>query len=216
MPISFDAIPAQWRMPLFWAEIDPSMAGLPIIRQPILLVGSMVTEEDALPSQTPGIAVPNVPKPIGTQAQADREYGEGSELASMFRASFANNFAHEIWALPVAPLTGSTAATGTVAINTVPTEAGMLHVYIAGHHVGVAVGTTDTPASIATALAAAINDDHSLPVVAAAATGTVTLTCKTKGVNGNDITVQLNYYGKIGGQELPPEAMDASTAATSP
>ena len=23
MPISFDNIPAQWRMPLFWAEVDP-------------------------------------------------------------------------------------------------------------------------------------------------------------------------------------------------
>src|SRR5262249_53968400 len=64
--------------------------------------------------------------------------------------------------------------------------------------------TTDTPTSIAAALAAAINEDHSLPVTATAAVGVVTLKCRTKGINGNDITVQLNYYGKLGGQELPP------------
>jgi phage tail sheath gpL-like len=204
MPISFDSIPANWRMPLFWAEIDPSMAGLPIVRQPILLVGSMITESDATTGVTAGIAVPDVPRPIGTQAEADHQYGEGSELACMFAASFANNFAQEIWALPVAPLAGSIAATGDISIDAVPTEAGMLHLYIAGHHVGIVCGTTDTPDTIATALAAAINDIPSLPVTAAAATDTVTLTCKTKGVNGNDISLTLNYYGKVGGQALPP------------
>lgn len=209
MPISFDTIPAQWRMPLFWAEVDPSMAGLPIIRQPILLVGSMIAEPEAgdpaLPAGVdPGIALPNIPKPIGTQAQADREYGQGSELASMFAASFANNFAHEIWALPVAPLAGSTAAAAQITILTPPSEAGMVHLYIGGHHVGIAVGTTDTPTTIAAALAAAINDEPNLQVVATAAAGVVTVTCKTRGKNGNDITLVLNYYGKIGGQELPP------------
>ena len=215
MPISFDTIPAQWRMPLYWVEVDPSMAGLPIIRQPALLVGSMIADPDntdiydtpeaALPAGVfPGDAVPNVPKPIGTQAQADRAYGEGSELASMVRAFLANNFAHELWCLPMAPLAGSTAATGTIKMDTVAIEAGMLHLYIAGHHVGIVIGTTDTVDNIATNLAEAINDDTTLPVIATSATDTVTITAKQRGVNGNDITVQTNYFGKIGGQEYPP------------
>jgi phage tail sheath gpL-like len=215
MPISFDAIPAQWRMPLFWAEVDPSMAGLPIVRDPILLVGSMIadptdttiypTPDPALPTGVvPGIAVPNIPKPIGTQAQADREYGMGSELASMFAACVANNFAHETWCLPVAPLAGSEASSGTITVVAPATEAGMIHLYIAGHHVGIAIGTTDLIADIATQLAAAINANPKLPVVATSAAAVVTLTAKTRGDNGDDITVQLNFYGKIGGQELPP------------
>src|SRR6187549_1635262 len=115
-PISFDQIPSNWRMPLFWAEVDPSMAGLPIVRQIMLLVGTMITEPDPvgppieppLPAGViPGTGVPNVPKPIGTQAQADREYGRGSELANMVRAFLANNFAHEMWCLPVPPAPGS-------------------------------------------------------------------------------------------------------------
>jgi phage tail sheath gpL-like len=285
MPISFDQIPAQWRMPLFWAEVDPSQAGFPIVRQPALLVGAMmvstkkisdavvpagaggtgyvvgdtisvgggsvltvatvtagaiatltVTDEGsmasgALPTNPvaastltgagfdsyvnvtwvddavvpgSGIGVPNVPKPIGTQAQADREYGRGSELATMVSAFLGNNFAHEMWCLPVPPAPGSVAAAATIKVISPATEAGIIHLYIAGHHVdSIVVGTTDTPTTIAAIIAARIEDDQTLPVHATAAVDTVTITCKTAGVNGNDIQLGLNYYGKIGGEELP-------------
>jgi hypothetical protein len=43
MPISFDQILLNGACRLlFWAEVDPSMAGLPIVRQPALLVGTMM------------------------------------------------------------------------------------------------------------------------------------------------------------------------------
>jgi phage tail sheath gpL-like len=122
----------------------------------------------------------------------------------MFRAAFANNFAQEIWAAPVVPLVGATAATANIVVTAPPTEPGTINLYIGGRNVSIAVGVTDTPTTIASALAAAINADKSLPVVATATTGTVALTCQTKGINGNDITLQLNYYGKVGGQETPP------------
>lgn len=213
-PISFDNIPANWRMPLFWAEVDPSMAGLPIVRQIMLIVGAMITVPDPvgppieppLPAGViPGTGIPNVPKPIGTQAQADKEFGRGSEISCMLAAALANNFAQETWCLPVPPAPGSTAAAGDITILTAPTEAGMLHLYIAGHHIdSIVVGTTDTPAQIATIIAARINEDTTLPVVAEAATDTVTVTCKTRGINGNDITMMVNYYGRVGGQVTPP------------
>lgn len=292
MPISFDNIPANWRMPLYWAEVDPSMAGLPIVRNIALIVGSMiaqtgkevdgatvaaggmghavndtitlnygikltvttvsagaitavtVTDPGFFPGgvATPpnplnqvlsdgiginasfdvtwvdslagdpehgGIAVPNVPKPIGTQAQADNEYGVGSELSSMVRSFLANNFAQEMWCAPVVAPHGSTQASADVVILTTPTEAGMVHLYVAGHHIdNVVVGTTDTVEIIAQRLADGINEDPTLPVVAtvkaAPDDNTITITCKTPGVNGNDITLQMNYYGKVGGEETPP------------
>ena len=208
MPISFDQIPSNWRMPLYWVEVDPSMAGLPIVRQPALLVGDMITETDKLPGTIAGVAEPNIPKPICTQAQADYMYGQGSELSSMVRAFLANNFAQEMWCLPTQPLAGSVAATGSIKFADAATEAGMVHLYIAGHHVGIVVGTTDTPQIMATNLAAAINENVNLPVLAAVSAApnddTVKVTAKTKGVNGNDISLVLNYYGKMGGQETPP------------
>ena len=286
MPISFDNIPAQWRMPLFWAEVDPSMAGFPIVRQPALIVGTMMLSTKKLSATPPtiatpgtgyavgntmtvgggtvltvatitgsgvatvtvttagslasgaipvnpvaattitgtgtgayfnltwiddvvvagsGTAIPNVPKPIGTQTQADREYGQGSELACMVDSFFKNNFAHETWCLPVPPAPGSVAASAKITVQTVPVEAGIIHLYIAGRHVdSIVVGTTDTTTTIAAIIAARINEDPTLPVRATATGPDVTITCKTLGVNGNDITLQLNYYGKVGGEELPP------------
>src|SRR4029077_12898550 len=43
MPISFAQIPANIKVPLYWVEVDPSMAGLPTLNLRALLVGTMLT-----------------------------------------------------------------------------------------------------------------------------------------------------------------------------
>lgn len=167
------------------------------------MIGADITVA-GYPSVKAGTATADVPKPIGTQAQADAEYGIGSELACMFRAFFANNFAHEVWGAPVAEPGGSAAATGTITVTAAPTEAGTIHLHIAGHHVPVGVGSTDTTTEVATAISAAINDHNLImPVWASSSAAVVTVTAKTKGLNGNDINMRVNYYGKIGGEVLP-------------
>jgi phage tail sheath gpL-like len=195
MPVSFANIPQNWRLPLYWVEVDPSKAGLPTLRQPALLVGIKTAA---------GIAPPDQAVPIGTQAQADQKFGQGSHLANMFKAFFRNNFAHEVWGLPVAePLAGTT-ATGTITITTTPPiEAGTIHLYVAGEHVPVNIGASDTPTTIATAIADEINDLDDLPVTAIGATGTVTVTAKFKGTAGNEIDLRDSYFGRVGGEELP-------------
>lgn len=200
MPISFANIPANIKVPLYWVEVDPSMAGLNTINLKALLVGIMTADGDA---------VADVPIPIGSQAQADMHFGPGSELSRMFQAYYANNFANEVWGLPVAEPPASAAATGTITVTAAPTNAGTVHLYIAGTHVPVNVMTTDTVSEIAAAIADAINTytdtigHPALPVSALAAAGVVTLTSLFKGVNGNEITVQLNYYGTIGSEMTP-------------
>jgi len=194
MPISFSQIPANIKVPLYWVEVDPSKAGLPVLKQPALIVGTMIA---------PGDATPDVPIAVGSQAQADAHFGMGSELSRMFKAYFANCFSGEVWGLPVSEPVGAVAATGTVQVMTVPTEAGTIHLYVGGEHIPVNVAATATKDEIATAIADAINEDTTLAVTAAAATDTVTLTAVWKGVGGNEITVSLNYYGTIGGEALP-------------
>ena len=193
MPISFANIPANIKVPLYWVEVDPSMAGLPSINLRALMVGVM----------TDGDAVPDVPIPIGSQAQAEARFGLGSELARMFAAYYANNFANEVWGLPVSEPVAAVPATGTITITTVPTGAGTIHLYIGGVHVPVNVTPSDTVDGIAQAIEDAINADDSLPVTASAATGVVTLTSTFKSVNANDIIVTLNHYGSRGGETLP-------------
>jgi len=195
MPISFSQIPANIKVPLYWVEVDPSKAGLPQLGLRALLVGTMIA---------PGDALPDVPIAIGSQAQADAHFGQGSELSRMFKAFYANNVANEVWGLPVGEPTGAVAATGSIQVTAAPTQAGTIHLYIGGEHIPVNIGATDTEDQIASAISDAINDNFDLPVQAAAAMGSVTLTCLWKGVGGNEITVSLNYYGTVGGETLPP------------
>jgi len=213
MPISFNNIPANWKQPLYWVEIDGSMAGYPMTHMRSLLVGTMTTKNTD--TTLNGAGVPDVPIIIGRQMDADYLFGAGSELACAFRAYFANNWANEVWALPVAESAASTQATGTITITTPPTDAGTIDLYIGGYHVPVNVAATSTATEVATAIADAINQDvvsfpgaigtpPHLPVTASAATDIVTLTAKGGGVYANGITITDSYYGKIGGEELPP------------
>ena len=194
MPISFDSIPSNWRLPLYWVETDPSMAGLPINKNPALLIGIMKTG-------APGI--PDVPTPIGSIAQLRNLYGDGSHLACMGTAFFNNNFAQETFAIGVNEPSTGTAATGTITITGPATAAGTLFLYIAGHSVDVGISSGDTATDVATNMAAAINALTTLPVTAAAALGVVTLTCNWKGDTGNDIDVRDSYYGTLGGETVP-------------
>ena len=195
MPISFANIPENIKVPLYWVEVDPSKAGLPTINLRALLVGTKITA---------GTATPNFAVPIGTQAQADAAFGQGSELARMFRAHFSNNFANEVWGLPVAEPGGAVAASANITVTQQASEAGTIHFYIAGEHVPVNIGATDTSSQIASAINVAINDLDDLPVTSTVASNIVTLTSVFKGINGNDISVKVNYYGIIGGERLPP------------
>ncbi|HEY2243463.1 MAG TPA: phage tail sheath C-terminal domain-containing protein [Xanthobacteraceae bacterium] len=178
------------------------MAGLPSINLRALLVGVMSTTE--------GSATVDVPVPIGSQAQADSNFGVGSELSRMFTRFYSNNFANEVWGLGVSPGGTASAATGTITVTAAPTAPGTLWLYVAGQLVsGINIFTTDTVPDIATSIADAINGayasgDPALPVSAVAAAGVVTLTALFDGVNGNEITVSLNYQGALGGQITPP------------
>ena len=197
MPVSFDNIPSNWRIPLYWVEVDPSMAGLPVLRQPALLVGY----------QKGGNAVANQPIMIASQLQANVAFGMGSELALMFKSFFNNSFSQEVWGLPMAEgdgIGGGTAAVGTILVSAPPTAAGTFNLYIAGFPVPVSISATDTAIVAAGKIAAAINLNTDLPCTAAnAGTATVTLTCKWKGTTGNDILMTNDYYGQAGGEALP-------------
>jgi phage tail sheath gpL-like len=157
MPISFSAIPANWRVPLYWAEVDSSMAGLPSFRLPALLAGIMLPEGDAAES---------VPIPIATQSQADARYGQGSEMSRMFKAFFKGNFANEVWGVGCKEPTAGAKAVGVISVNAAATEAGTIHLYVGADHVPINIGSADSEDDIADAIADAINARGDLPVVA--------------------------------------------------
>jgi len=204
MPISFDNIPASWKLPLYWVEADPSFAGLPIVKDPALIIGTM---------SATGSGPPDVPTPIGSLAHARDLYGQGSQLAGMMEAFFNNNFAQETWAVGVAEPSAGTAATGTITVTGPATDAGSVFFYIAGHPVQVGISVGDTADAIATNIAAAITADPDLPVTAAATTNVVTVTCRWKGATGTDIDLRDSYYGALGGETIPSGVSFAYPAA---
>ena len=190
-------IPTNWKLPLFWAVVDGSQAGNISESQPALLVGQM------LPA---GTAVLNVPIPVGTVAQAQALFGIGSMLERMFTRFFAGNTTQQIWCLPVPEPAAGQAAAGSIAFTASALQSGVLSTYIAGQKVAISVFSTDTAAGIATNLVSAINATKTLPVTAAVDgtnTAKVNLTCRWKGLTGNDVDIRFNYLGLYGGEATP-------------
>lgn len=197
MPVSFNSIPANWRMPLYWVEVDPSMAGYPRSRLTSLIIGTM---------RATGTAIPNVPIPVPSQADARQLFGYGSMLDAMVESFTKNNFSQELWVVPIAEAAAGQAATGTITVTAPATSSGTLPVYIAGRRVQTSVMAGETIAVTGGDIAKAINADPSMPVIATTSTTDaplVTLTCKWKGVEGNEIDVRLAYGGALASEQVP-------------
>ncbi|MCA8260812.1 phage tail sheath subtilisin-like domain-containing protein [Burkholderia multivorans] len=193
MTVPFKQIPQNIRTPLFFAEIDNSRANTAVTNQRALLIGPMTT----------GAAAANIPLLSAGTGDANNQFGANSVLALMTSTYRQNDQFGELWCLPVADASGAVAATGTIAFTAGPTANGTISLYIADQLVSVPVTQGMTTAQIATAVAAAINLIPSMPVTAAAATNTVTLTAANKGLVGNDIDIRFNKQGAAGGEVLP-------------
>lgn len=192
--ISFSQIPSNVRVPLFYAEMDNSQAGYFTQNQRTLLIGQKLAA---------GTAAANTPYLVSRTDEAKTLFGIGSMLARMHEIYRLNDSFGEVWCIALSDNGAGVAATGTVAITGPATGAGTLNLYIGSQRVQVAVAASDSATTVAAALAAAINADTTLPVTAAAVTGTVTCTARHKGTLGNDIKLILNYRGNLGGEVTP-------------
>lgn len=196
--VSFKSVPSNVHVPLFYAEMDNSAANTAQDGAPALLIGM------ALPDA--GIAT-NELVIMPSANLAGKLFGRGSQLARMVAAYRKVDPFGELWviALPDGP---GTAAKGTVSLSGVATSAGSVNLYVGTSRVQVIVAAEDDAVTIATALVAAVNAQLDLPVSAQLSTGEgaeglVTLTATNKGVVGNSIPLALNYYGSVGGEEVP-------------
>lgn len=164
-------------------------------------------EFDIVVTQVPsGIATPNVPVPIGSLAIAKQQFGEGSMAERMVSAFLKINTTQELWVAPVSEPTAGIAATGSLIIASPVTNSGVVSFYIAGQLVQITVFTTDSVNTIASNLVAAVNALNTLPVTAAVDSvnlAKINLTCRWKGLSGNDIQMSFNYLGLAGGQSFP-------------
>ena len=203
MSISFNRIPANWKLPLVWIEVDPSRAGTITLRQPALLFGQKFAA---------GAAAADAPIAVASIEQAQAAFGPGSMIERMFARFQAINAAAVLYCIPQAEPAGGVVAEGLISVTHGATAAGILAFYIGGQRVPVTVAATDTAAQIATKIAAAINADALLPVTAVATAGDVEITCRWKGETGNDIVLADSILGAIAGETRPAGVTLAYTA----
>ncbi len=194
MAISFNSIPSNVRVPLFYAEVDNSMAnsGSTTLRR--LIVAQV--NDGQTPPELGQLTL------VSSQSLANAIGGQGSMLAAMYAAHRLSDPFGEVWCLPLAKGVGA-AAVGTVTITGPATASGLLSLYVGGTRVQAAVVAGDASNVVAAALAAAINANPDLPVTAAAALGVVTVTAKFSGALGNDIGLILNFLGRESGETIP-------------
>lgn len=193
--VPFKVIPSNLRLPGAYFELDNSQANTSQQTQRALIIGQILST---------GIATPNVPIISGGVGDAQLQGGAGSMLHLMTQTYRLNDAFGEVWYLPLADAGGAVAATGSIAFTASPTAAGTISLYIAGTLIAIPVTVSQTTASIATAVAAAINASPTiLPVTATATTSTVTITARNAGVAGNDIDIRMNYQGTKNGEVTP-------------
>lgn len=203
--ISFNNIPANVRVPLFYAEMDNSQAGYFSQNLRTLLIGQKLAA---------GVAVADTPILVSRSDEAKTQFGIGSMLARMHEVYRANDSVGEVWCLPLADNGAGAAAAGSLTVTGPASAAGTLNLYVGAQRVQVAVTAAESADAIAAAINAAINADTTLPVTSTVATNVVTVTARHKGTLGNAIKMQLNYRGSAGGETTPAGVAVAVVALT--
>lgn len=200
--IQFNTVPIDLRSSGQYVEYNNSRAGQTLVGMPvkILLIGQKLaggTMECLKPTRVPNPSV------------AAGLVGKGSLLHGMIVALKAANTSIDTWAIALPDDGAAQAASGGITFNAVAPVSGTFTLRLDGIRVRIGVSSGQTAASMATALAAAINADPILPVTATAAAGVVTWTCRWKGATGNAIDARVGHYE----EEVPPTGLDYTFSA---
>lgn len=127
--------------------------------------------------------------PISTEDEAITKTGSGSCAHRMVREFL--RVCKNVQLYVICPTrSGGTAASATIVYSGTITAVGVAKVRVCGEPVYYAYTTSDTATTVGAGIAAAINALTYLPVTAANVTGTVTLTAKNAGPDGNTIRIK--------------------------
>lgn len=196
--MNFQTIPANNRVPLFYAEVDNSMANTGSNDLRVLLIGQMLST---------GTATPMKPVLVSTADSGKKLFGRGSVLAIMNEKFRLQNGFIEVWAIPLNEPANGAKASGTFTFTGETSESGTIYAYIGATAVTANVQSGTTAVAVAQAVAAAINGKPDLPVTAKATEseekGIVTIEAKNVGTIGNEIKISVNYFGYQSSEELP-------------
>lgn len=193
MPISFNSVPTNIRVPFVAAEFDNTRAqqGPALLPYRVLLIGQ---------KRSAGSAAANSLHRVTNPDQLIALAGRGSMLHRMAVAFFANNKFTETYVGVLDDNGAGVAASGTITVTGPATAAGTINLYLGGTLVQVGVASGDSANSIAAAINAAINANLDLPVTSTVSNAVVTVAFRHKGEVGNEFGIRHSYQD---GQSLP-------------
>lgn len=159
---------------------------------------------------------PDTTVSLNSEADMIALAGSGSEAHRLYKQVLKVNQSSSVYALFVTESAGS-AASGTIAVTGTANANATLRVYVQDEFVDVSVVTADSAASVATAVAAAINSKTEWAVTASPSSGNVTVTAKQKGPRGNFIRISARCLTSCGLTVTPGSqtALSGGTTADS-
>lgn len=196
MTISFNGIPSNLRVPLFYAEFDNSRANQGAVNQEYktVLLGNRLST---------GTKAELTLHRVTSAEQAAEYFGAGSVLADMAERFLGINKNNPLYCMALDDDGAAVAAAGSQKFGGTVTAAGTLSLMIGGRNYKVGVDSGDALSAIATAVAAAVQAD-SKRLVNAAVDGLdntkVNYTCRHAAAFGNELEFSDSYFE---GEELP-------------
>ncbi len=160
------------------------------------------------------LVVDDVPKLVLSPEDVGDKMGFGFMAHRLAVQAFLGGNGIPVYIIPQAE-TGAQAE-GTITWTASSLLAGTVYMYIAGILVSFTVDKDDTSDEVATKAAAAVTAIKELPVTAGVATSVLTLTSKSTGLWGNDISLALNIYGEESPSGLSVVVVDMASGAGTP
>jgi phage tail sheath gpL-like len=196
MAISFANIPGNIRVPLAYFEIDNSQASTN--QQPIQKALLLCTAPEGSKIEF------GVPTVVFSADQVRDLCGTGSAAGRQAQRWFQNNASVPLYLLAFEEDPNDwEASSGSITWAGPATGSGTLSILIGGRSVRAVASTGDTGILIAASAAAAINADPTLGVRATGVGAVTNIIALQAGILGG-VDVDLNYFGAVGGETMPP------------
>jgi len=143
------------------------------------------------------------------------KFGFGSEIhrQALWVLGIMGGFSDKMWFSPIPEPGAAVVATGDIVFAVSASSSGTYYFSIGGDVINFGVNKDATPTEIGDSLVTAITANLNGLVTAANVAGTVTLTAKNKGVNGNKIQLVLNPSG-VSQESQNPSATTVAVDAT--
>ena len=161
----------------------------------ILLMGNKTTSGTATNDTV--VYGPDTQIPCQSEADVITLFGAGSQLHRMFRRATKVNPTATYYLLAIAPSAGA-AATASLVLTNAATSNGNLRFWCVDEFVDTAITSGDSITTIGANLATSINSQTSWPITASNGAGTVTITAKNLGPEGNWIRRPVGHHAGHG------------------